>query len=93
MNGRIRAIYNNAAHELIPLCYEALPVVDEQMYTIGLIGYHILISAAFLNITNEELLSHEPSKVIATSVPEVLEEYLKNHQNIGRKVEGTLTYQ
>jgi hypothetical protein len=30
--------------------------------------------------------------VVATSVPEVLEEYLKGHQNIGRKVEGRLTY-
>ena len=93
VNGRIRAIYNNAAHDLISLSYEALPVVDEQTYTIGLIGYHILNSAAFLNITNDELLAHGPSKVIATSVAEVLEEYLKNHQNIGRKVEGRLTYQ
>jgi 5'-nucleotidase len=93
VNGRIRAVYNNAAHDLISLSFSSSPVVDDHTYTIGLIGYHILNSAAFLNITNDELLANGPSKVIATSVPEVLEEYLKSHQNIGRKVEGRLTYQ
>jgi 5'-nucleotidase len=92
VNGRICAVYNNAAHGLISLSFNGSPVDDEQNYTIGLIGYHILNSAAFLNITNDELLANGPSKVVATSVPEVLEEYLKSHQNIGRKVEGRLTY-
>jgi 5'-nucleotidase len=93
VNGRIRAVYNNAAHDLVSLGFSGSPVVDDHTYTIGLIGYHILNSAAFLNITNDELLANGPSKVIATSVPDVLEEYLKSHQNIGRKVEGRLTYQ
>jgi len=92
VNGRICAVYNNAAHILISLSFNGSPVDDGQNYTIGLIGYHILNSAAFLNITNDELLANGPSKVVATSVPEVLEEYLKGHQNIGRKVEGRLTY-
>jgi 5'-nucleotidase/UDP-sugar diphosphatase len=92
VNGRICAVYNNAAHGLISLSFNGSPVDDEQNYTIGLIGYHILNSDAFLNITNDELLANGPSKVVATSVPEVLEEYLKGHQNIGRKVEGRLTY-
>ena len=93
VNGTIRAIYSDAAHELISLSFKGLPVVDEHTYTIGLIGYHILNSAAYLNITNDELLVNGKSKVVATSVPEVVEEYFKNHQNIGRKVEGRLTYE
>ncbi len=92
VNGRICAAYNNAAHSLISLSFSGSPVDDDRSYTIGLIGYHILNSAAFLNITNDELLANRPSKVVATSVPEVLEEYLKGHQNIGRKVEGRFTY-
>ena len=93
VNGKIRAVYNNAAHQLVSLDFEGAPVVDTQTYSISLIGYHILNSAAFLNITNEELMARCPPKVIATNVAEALEEYLKNHQNIGRKVEGRLTYQ
>jgi 5'-nucleotidase / UDP-sugar diphosphatase len=92
VNGRIRAVYDSAARKLISLSFDGEPVVDERRYTIGLIGYHILNSATYLNVTREELLANGKSKVVATSVPEVLEEYLKNHHNIGRKVEGRLTY-
>jgi 5'-nucleotidase len=93
INGKIKAVYNDKAHNLVSLSYNGAPVDGEQTYTIGLIGYHILNSAAFLNITNEELLANGPSLVIATSIPEALEEYLKTHQNIGRTVEGRLTYE
>jgi hypothetical protein len=40
-----------------------------------------------------DLLTTGDSKVVATFVAEVLEEYLKNHQNIVRKVEGRFTYE
>ena len=93
VSGKIRAVYDNTAHNLISLSFNGAPVADEQTYSIGLIGYHILNSAAFLNITGEELTARRPPKVIATNVAEALEEYLKTHQNIGRKVEGRLTYQ
>lgn len=92
VNSRIRAVYSDSAHELISLQSGGKPVVDDNKYSLGLIGYHISNSAAYLNITNEELLINGKSKVIATSVQEVLEEYLRNHQNIGRKAEGRLTY-
>ena len=93
VNGTIHAVYSNAAHDLISLNFKSLPVVNDQLYSIGLIGYHIINSAAFLDITNDELLANGKSKVVATSIPEVLEEYLKSHQNIGRRVEGRLTYE
>jgi 5'-nucleotidase len=92
VNAKIHAVYNDIAHDLYSLEFEGQPVDDDHKYSIGLIGYHIANSSVFLDITNEELLIHGKSKVIATSVPEVLEEYLKNHQNIGRRVEGRLIY-
>ncbi len=92
VNGKIRAVYNDIAHDLFSLEFEGQPVEDERKYSIGLIGYHVSNSAANLDITNEELTIHGKSKVVATSVPEVLEEYLKYHQNIGCHVEGRLVY-
>jgi 5'-nucleotidase / UDP-sugar diphosphatase len=92
VNGRIRAAYDNATPGLISLLFDGEPVIDERRYTIGLIGFHILNSETYLNITSEELLANGKSKVVATSVPEVLEEYLKNRHNVGRRVEGRLTY-
>jgi 5'-nucleotidase len=93
VNGKIRAVYNDEAHDLISLSFAGSPVIDELTYTIGLIGYHIANSAAFLNITNDELLAHGNPKVVVTSVREVVEEYFKNHQNTLRQVEGRLTYE
>jgi hypothetical protein len=59
---------------------------------VGLIGYHIINSEAYLGVTIEELQAAGKSKVIATNITDVLEEYLKAHQNIDRKVEGRLVY-
>ncbi|MFA5629759.1 MAG: bifunctional UDP-sugar hydrolase/5'-nucleotidase [Dehalococcoidales bacterium] len=92
VNDKIRAVYNDCKRELSVLEFDGQPVNNNDKYTIGLIGYHITNSKAYLNITNEELLANGKSRVIATSVAEVLEEYLKNHQNIGKQVEGRLTY-
>jgi hypothetical protein len=55
-------------------------------------GYHSWNSLKNLNLSNDELLESGKTKVVSTSAREVLEEYLRNHQNISRVVEGRLTY-
>jgi len=90
VNGRIRAVYRDATRLLESLTFDGEPVVDDRLYTVGLIGFHILNSKAYLGVTLEELRAAGKSRVIATNVSDVLEEYLKSHQNLGRKVEGRL---
>ena len=92
VNGKIRAIYNDTSHNLDSLYFEGQPVAENKLYSIGLIGYHIINSKPNLGVTQEELLEAGKSKVIATNVTDVLEEYLKIHQNIGCKVENRLVY-
>lgn len=82
----------DAAHELVSLYWNGAPVRDDQLLTLGIMGYHLNRCTSYLNITPEELRASGKSKVVTTSVQEVLEEYLKNHQNIGRKVEGRLVW-
>ena len=91
VNGRIRATYSEAAHELVSLTFNGQPVADDCLYTVGLAGYHI-INSQYLNVSNDDLLAAGLSKVIATNIVDVMEEYLKSHQNVGRKVEGRLLY-
>jgi 5'-nucleotidase / UDP-sugar diphosphatase len=62
-------------------------------YTIGLSGYHVKYSKEFINISNEELSVLGAPRVTATSMQNVLEEYLRDHQNLSRQVEGRLVYQ
>ncbi|AKG54262.1 5'-nucleotidase [Dehalogenimonas sp. WBC-2] len=92
VNGRIKAIYDDKTEQLVSLTFNGQPVGEADRLSIGLIGYHVSNCDAYLNISLEELQATGAGKLISTSVPEVMEEYLTNHQNIGRKVEGRLVY-
>ena len=91
VNRRIRAVYNENARELSSLTFDGKPVEDDSLYTIGLSGYAVL-NSKYLGLTGEDLLAAGPSKVVATKIADVMEEYLKSHQNIASKVEGRLVY-
>jgi len=86
------AVYNDLTKKLESLKFEGEPVEDNQQYKICLQGYHFSSCANYLNITQKELLASGQGKVVSTSAQGVLEEYLRNHQNISRKVEGRLVY-
>lgn len=92
VNGKVKAEYSDKEHRLLSLKIDGMPVDKTKFYTICLQGYHFNNSADYLNITNEELLASGKSKVITTSAQQVLEEFLKNNQNISRKIEGRLVY-
>jgi hypothetical protein len=55
-------------------------------------GYHFQNCKSYLDITQEELLENGKSKVVSTSAYEVLEEWLRDNQNIGKEIEGRLVY-
>jgi 5'-nucleotidase/UDP-sugar diphosphatase len=92
VNGKVKAVYSDAYHELVSLTIDGSNVSNTEFYTICMQGYHFNNAASYLNITQEELLESGNTKVVSTSAQEVLEEYLRNHQNIKRKVEGRLVY-
>jgi 5'-nucleotidase len=93
VNNKVQAVYSDRYNDLVSLKINETPVSNNESYTLCLQGYHVSNSDAYLNISNEELLHSGRSRVISTSAQEVLEEYLRNHQNITRKVEGRLVYQ
>ena len=92
VSGGIQAIYNDSTKALESLILRGESITDQQLYKICLQGYHANNSADYLNVTPEELRQSGKPKVVSTSAQGVLEEYLRNHQNIGRKVEGRLVY-
>ena len=92
VNGSVRAVYDEAARTLESLTINGKPVDQAAQYTIGLSGYHVKYSKKFINLSNEELSALGAPKVTATSMQNVLEEYLRSHQNFSRQVEGRLVY-
>jgi 5'-nucleotidase/UDP-sugar diphosphatase len=92
VNSRVQAIYNDDQHRLVTLTINGKKVRDDSLYMICLQGYHANNSASYLDITENELLESGQTRVVSTSAKEVLEEYLRNHQNVKRSVEGRFQY-
>jgi len=92
VNEKVRAVYNEKEKRLESLAINGVPLSETEFYTVCLQGFHFNNCADYLDITQEELLESGKSKVVTTSAQEVLEEFLRNNQNIGRKVEGRLVY-
>ncbi len=92
VNGKVRAVYDDNAHELAELTVDGGKVTDAGSYTLCLQGFHSNNSASYLNISSEELMESGQSRVVSTSAKEVLEEYLRNNQNISRALESRMTY-
>jgi len=92
VNGKVRATYSDGEHKLVSLVIDGNSVVDSGLYRICLPGFHATNAASYLDISEEELLESGETRVVSTSTKEVLEEYLRNHQNVHRSVEGRLKY-
>jgi len=92
VNSKVRAVYDDKTYALSSLKIDGVDVDSKKLYTIAMMGYHLTNSKAYMNISNEELLESGKSKVVSTSAQEVLEEWLRNHQNETRKIEGRLVY-
>ena len=88
----VEAVYDEANRCLMSLGLRGEPVADDGRYTISLQGYHVRNSAAYVNITEEELSALAKPKVVSTSLQDTLEEYLRNHQNLSKQIEGRLVY-
>ncbi|MCX6732478.1 MAG: bifunctional UDP-sugar hydrolase/5'-nucleotidase [Candidatus Roizmanbacteria bacterium] len=92
VNSKVRAIYSDKNKKLKSLTVGAKPVIDDCQYTISLQNFHFANAANYLNITQVELLDLNKTKVISTSVQEVLEEYFRNNNNTSAEIEGRLVY-
>lgn len=92
INAGVQAIYNDKGKRLELLKVGNEEINKDKIYSICLQDYHLSNCKDFLNITEKELLSEKCSRVVSTSVQDVLEEYLRNHQNIKPKLENRLVF-
>ena len=92
VNSGVQAIYNNQDKKLELLKVGNEEIDEEKIYSICLQDYHLSNCADFLDISEKDLQSEKCSRVVSTSAQDVLEEYLRNHQNIKPKLENRLVY-
>ncbi len=89
----VRATYSDKEKKLKSLTFKGRSVKDNQIFRICLQGYHASQASSYLNISQKELRASGRTKIVSTSAKSVLEEYLRNNQNLESKVEGRLVYQ
>jgi 5'-nucleotidase / UDP-sugar diphosphatase len=88
----VSAVFNDSTHLLESLTVNSKLVTENSLYTICLQGYHYKNCQKYLNISEADLLSAGPAKVISTSAQDVLIETLRQNQNISSKIENRLLY-
>ena len=71
--------------------YLGAPMKDDELFTIGLQGYHYANFEAFFNIPVKEVEDNAKPIIITTSVSDVLEEYFFSNSKLDAKLEGRLT--
>jgi 5'-nucleotidase/UDP-sugar diphosphatase len=91
-NSGVSARYNNTSKTLESLTIEGKEVVDDAPYTFCVQGYHFANSEKNLSLTNEEMLVSGKQKVVTTSAQQVIEEFLRNNQNVIRHIEERFVY-
>lgn len=91
VNGKVRACYEEDTMRLRSLRIDEQEVRDDQRFQVCLQAYHAKNSKRYLDVSDEELRAIK-AKMVATGAREVLEEWLRNNQNVGREVEGRLRY-
>ncbi len=92
VNGRVRAKYDEKAKKLTSLTIDNQTVDDKKIYSIAIQGYHYNNCQSYLNVSSEQLQEINKTKIITTSARQVLEEYLRQKQNVRQEVEGRLEY-
>ncbi|MHB8107082.1 MAG: hypothetical protein ACYDH4_06595 [Candidatus Cryosericum sp.] len=72
------------------MALNGVPVDNSSHYSICLQGYHYRNSTVGLHSTNEEQVPLGQPRLPATSGRDVVEEYLRNRQNVSAEVRGRL---
>lgn len=93
VNHGVKAVYSDKEKKLISLTINDLPVSDDLFYTFCIQNFHYGNCQSYLNISPEELTVSGKTKVVSTSIQQVLEEFFRNNQNTTREIEGRLVYQ
>jgi 5'-nucleotidase / UDP-sugar diphosphatase len=92
VNRGVRSVYIDSDRTLESLAVARGVVQNDEQYSICLQGYHFKNCEANLGIPPDELSAMSSPKLVTTSARDVLEEYLRTHQNLSSKVEGRLVY-
>lgn len=82
--------YRKSSHTIEEFTYNGKEIKDDDRITLGLQNYHYINFDEFLGVPLEEVAKNRKPRVVATSINNIIEEYLVTHQGLDAQVEGRI---
>jgi len=86
----MRIVYRKSTHEFEELTFRGKPVAEYDELLIAIQNYHYKNFTEFFSVPIEEVKANMKPRVVATSVNNIVEEYLSTHQGLDAHVEGRI---
>ncbi len=87
----VRIVWRKSTHTLEELSFRGKEVKDSDTFLIAMQNYHYKNFTEFMGVPIEEVAANMKPRVVATSVNNIVEEYLSTHPGLDAHVEGRIT--
>ncbi len=87
----VKITYRKSTHQLLELSFNGKEIEDENRLKLALQTYHYKNFAEFLGIPLEEVKKNRRPVVVASSLNNIVEEYMSTNPNLDAHVEGRIT--
>ena len=87
----LKIVYNISHKQFIEFSFNGEPISENDIFTIGLEDCHLSNFEEFFNVPVKEIEKNTMPIKISTSVRDILEEYLTEHQHLDKEIDGRLT--
>ena len=87
----LKVVYDRSKREMLEFSFEGDSIADDRIFKLGIQHFHLKNFDDFFHVPFAEVEAIAKPVVIATSTRDVLEEYLLNHQQLDRQIDGRLT--
>ncbi len=87
----VKIVWSKSDHALKELSFRGKEIDDNDFLLIALQHYHYANFDEFFDVPLDEVKLNMPPRIVATSVNNIIEEYLSVHQGLDAHVEGRIT--
>ena len=91
LSGRLKIIYDIPNSTMTEFTFDGQPISDERIFRLGIQLYHRNNFERIFSLDFAEVEKNSKAHIIATSIVDILEEYLAIHQHLDREIDGRLT--
>ena len=91
LSGRLKVIYDIPHSKMTAFEFDGKPIKDDMIFTVGVQQYQYSNFKRLFNADLSEIEKNGKARIVATSITDVLEEYLAVHQHLDHKIDGRLT--